>query len=266
MAKRQNPKGRSINEPKHIRLYEWELSCPAYRALHPYARSLLVEFLRRFNGSNNGEIHLSILEAKKALGQGRKAAERGLAELQKYGWVKITKKGLFTVRESERDATEWAVTREPVGNGSATKDYMKWTQDMIQQKQRAVLPRDTLRAPRGHGHQSGKGQKRIDRAPRGHGKAPIGIIDRAPRGHTYNLPGNAARPAHATPTQEQARHERRASEMRLHEVHAQGESIKARFYSAVFICTLLQRRPSRMATTPSGFSRIPYARPRQRVF
>lgn len=123
MMAKHNAKGRSKGT-KYVKLDKWMLDTEAYRSLHPYARALLVEFDYRFNGANNSRIHMGVREAQKVLGVGRKAAYRGLRELLDRGFIVVTKKGFFTVRE----ATEYRLTwRANVGD-RPTKEFRLWGQ------------------------------------------------------------------------------------------------------------------------------------------
>jgi len=118
-------RGRSRRDAKHVRLYEFELASDAFRSLSPAARALLIEFRRRYNGDNN-RIHMSVRTAAKSLASGKTTASRALSELLDRGFVRLGKKGRFTVRQGERDASEYALTNEPIGSKPASKDYMSW--------------------------------------------------------------------------------------------------------------------------------------------
>jgi len=118
-------RGRSRRDAKHVRLYEFELASDAFRSLSPAGRALLIEFRRRYNGDHN-RIHMSVRTAAKALASGKTTASRALCELLDRGLVRLCKKGRFTVRQGERDASEYALTNEPVGSEPASKDYMSW--------------------------------------------------------------------------------------------------------------------------------------------
>ena len=51
-----NATGRSKPGGKHVRLYWWLIESPAYRHLSCYGRALLVEFIYRHSGDNNGRV------------------------------------------------------------------------------------------------------------------------------------------------------------------------------------------------------------------
>lgn len=134
-----NATGRSKSGPKHVRLYEFELNCAAYKALSVYGRAVLVELRRRFNGSNNGNIVLSVRQAATALGCHRDTAAKALDECVATGWAKRNTKAGFNWKSGT--ATTWYLTNEPIGDETATKDYMRWQPE---KKQTAVLRDRTL--------------------------------------------------------------------------------------------------------------------------
>ena len=52
---------------RFIQMFEWELSCPAYRYLSVYGRALLIEFRRLYYPGKNGKIPMSVRHAAKLL-------------------------------------------------------------------------------------------------------------------------------------------------------------------------------------------------------
>ena len=122
MAK-ANRKGRN-DGAKHVRMYWWLLDCPAYRHLSCYGRALLIEFIYRHNGENNGRVLLSVREAANRLGVAFNTALKALAELQDKGFIRLVKAGSFNLKR--RHATEWTLTMFAVGDIKPTKDFMNW--------------------------------------------------------------------------------------------------------------------------------------------
>ena len=122
MAK-ANRKGRN-DGAKHVRMYWWLLDCPAYRHLSCYGRALLIEFIYRHTGGNNGSIVMSVREAADRLGVALNTALKALAELQDKGFIRTAKAGSFT--HKRRHATEWTLTMFTVGDTKPTKDFMDW--------------------------------------------------------------------------------------------------------------------------------------------
>lgn len=71
-GRRVNATGRSIGgDGHHVRFYQWELKSPAYRSLSLGARALLIELKSLYNGSNNGDLFLSVREAARRLNCGK---------------------------------------------------------------------------------------------------------------------------------------------------------------------------------------------------
>ena len=96
-SSRTLPNGRNKTEP-FVMLPRYMLNSPAYRSLGCEARALLVEMKALYNGRNNGELHMSVREAQKRLGVGRKLAEKALAELRDRGFIAVVQKGSFSCK------------------------------------------------------------------------------------------------------------------------------------------------------------------------
>ncbi len=118
-----NAKGRN-DGAKHVRMYWWLLDCTAYRHLSCYGRALLIEFIYRHTGGNNGSVIMSVREAADRLGDAINTALKALAELQDKGFIRLAKAGSFNLKR--RHATEWTLTMFAVGDIKPTKDFMNW--------------------------------------------------------------------------------------------------------------------------------------------
>ena len=103
-------KGRSKNRGKFVALGDGMLTSEAWRSLSGSAIKYYVELRRRFNGMNNGELHLSLEQANKHLGMARDTVLRVQQELVDKGFVRMTRRGGF----HQRLATTWALTDESV--------------------------------------------------------------------------------------------------------------------------------------------------------
>ncbi len=120
--------------PKFAAIYLWEMDTPAYRHLSVYGRALLIEFRRKYNPSNNGDIAMSALDAARLLGCHKDTAFKALKELVDKGWTRPTQTGSFHWKTDAdgrkyRNATTFRITNQPIGLGMgtpATKEYMKW--------------------------------------------------------------------------------------------------------------------------------------------
>ncbi len=121
-------------KPKWVQIHFWELDLPAYLHLSTGARALLIEFRRKFNGSNNGDIAMSVREAARLLGCHKDTAVKALREVEEKGWIRPMEKGSFHMKSEAggrkfRAATTWRLTNHPISLGvdtPATKEYIKW--------------------------------------------------------------------------------------------------------------------------------------------
>ena len=138
MSKTAN-NGRRKGESKHVRHYEYMLASQAYRSLSCYARCLLTELGRRYNGDNNGDIPLSIREAAELLNCHKDTASKAFRELEDRGFVRTHIKGAFNVKV--RLATTWILTEYRYDDQPPTKEFMKWRPP---EKQNTVLTNRTV--------------------------------------------------------------------------------------------------------------------------
>lgn len=86
------------------------MDSPAWRSLSPNARCVWMEVMRRYNGSNNGDIALSCREASELCNIGKDTAARAFKELQDAGFIKVDTIAGF--RNKHRVSTRWVVTHE----------------------------------------------------------------------------------------------------------------------------------------------------------
>jgi len=97
----------------------------AYRTLKPGPRALLWEIIRRFNGSNNGQIGLGVREAAKSLSVSKDTASSYFLTLIEHGFIRSTHPGGFNMKDpSSRRATEWRLTWKPTDSITPTKDFL----------------------------------------------------------------------------------------------------------------------------------------------
>ncbi len=117
------PNGRN-QQSRFVKLEHFEMNCPAYRLMSLAGRASLMEFRRRYDGGNNGEISLSVRELAGLLNCSINTAHKAIKELERLGWVKAAVKGTFTCKT--RYATTWILTNQPLGNELPTKEYARW--------------------------------------------------------------------------------------------------------------------------------------------
>lgn len=102
------------------------LKSQAWRSLSGAAVKVFLELHTRFNGGNNGRLHLSMNEAAEALGIGKATAQRAFQELQEKGFIVLSKPGNWY----HRQAHEWRLTMKPVqtsiGKKAATNEWHSW--------------------------------------------------------------------------------------------------------------------------------------------
>jgi hypothetical protein len=92
---------------------------PAFRALSGPAMKVWWELRCRYNGGNNGRLHLSMSEAAKLLGLSKTTVARAFAELEAAGFIVKTREGQWY----GRIAHEWRCTDIPMNGAAATRDW-----------------------------------------------------------------------------------------------------------------------------------------------
>jgi hypothetical protein len=112
---------------RHVQLPEWLQSSEAWATLKPGPRALYVELKRRYNGVNNGRIHLSHRDAAKALNAHRNTVGSWFEELQKRGFIRMTQ-GPHLGPSGIGKASMWALDEEATPDMKpALKRFMSWT-------------------------------------------------------------------------------------------------------------------------------------------
>lgn len=110
--------------PKHVRLYWWLLRSEAYLSLSPRARCLLVELYAAYNGSNNGDVFLSVRDAAERLNVGKTTIAPCFHELEGRGFIRAYQRGNFAWKLGH--ATTWVLTEYELAGQPPTKDFMSW--------------------------------------------------------------------------------------------------------------------------------------------
>lgn len=124
MARKTDQKGRSKNDAPHVRLYHSIMATTAWQHTSLGARCLLLEIVRRWNGSNNGEIFISVREAAGLLGVHRNTAVGLFHELDAKGFTAVTSIGHFKVKGGP--ATARRLTWIRWNNQPPTREYDRW--------------------------------------------------------------------------------------------------------------------------------------------
>ncbi|MDN3645776.1 hypothetical protein QWY75_06115 [Pontixanthobacter aestiaquae] len=134
--KKPNATGRNDTE-RFVKLDEWMLRSKSYRLLSAPARALLVEFLRLYNGSNNGHLWISQRDAALAIGvRQHSTAAKYIDELIERGFLKIMVPGSFN--NKTRHATTYALTMHKIGEAQPTKEFMDEKLLSKEEKRRAA--------------------------------------------------------------------------------------------------------------------------------
>ena len=125
-----------------VRFLSPDRSCPSECPLTGVKRTLrqTPAHRRRFNGRNNGELHLTAEEVKTTLSMGTNTFVRVQRELQEKGFIRMTRQGGF----HQRLPTLWALTDEPVGTKLPSHAYKSWTsekQNIIAETATTSLPK-----------------------------------------------------------------------------------------------------------------------------
>ena len=146
-----NAKGRNTRDDRHVRLYHWLLNSDAWINLSPPAFKILAGIWKRNNGENNGRIPYSVRDAE-AIGISKSTAARALQELQEKGFIRMTADSTFSLKTKE--AREWELTAEPVGDNLPAKDFMRWrnlehspTSGTVQSHQRDSAQQNCSKTP-----------------------------------------------------------------------------------------------------------------------
>lgn len=122
------------------------LDCAAWRALPPQARALYLELKRRYNGSNNGQIALSVRDGADLCRINRDTVGKSFKLLEGLGFIELVTPGSFTLKV--RHAAEWRLTSETCNATGAlpSKAFMQWPRKPPSQIQNTV-PNQGLNGP-----------------------------------------------------------------------------------------------------------------------
>lgn len=76
-----------VTQPQEVRIYAWELRHPAYAALEPVARALLVELRSLERPFSVPVVSISVREARSRLNVTQRPVERAFKALLLHGWI-----------------------------------------------------------------------------------------------------------------------------------------------------------------------------------
>lgn len=120
-------KGKRSQDGQYVPMPYAVLKSTAWRSLSGAAVKIWFELHARYNGGNNGRLHLSMNEAAKNLGIGKATAQRGFLELQEKGFIALESPGNWYSRR----AHDWRLTTKPMqttkGKETPTNDWRSWS-------------------------------------------------------------------------------------------------------------------------------------------
>src|SRR5262249_44800123 len=129
-------------------------SCPAWRAMSPYAREVYRVLKSRYgpNIKNNGRIYLSDRDGAEETGFNKDTVGRALRELQHYGFTVMTKAGCLGL-DGKGISPHWRLTELGYMHEPPTRDFQKWDGELfheqksprhyMRKKQKPVRPNRT---------------------------------------------------------------------------------------------------------------------------
>lgn len=140
-------RARSAPVAPHVRLYAWELSCPAYRTLDPVARVLLVELRALYRPSSGAEVFLSVREAMSRTGVTQRPVQNAFKALLDRGWIEEASAGSFDQKTGSGRARSFLLSNiGPAGDEvDAKRTYMRW-QPESEPRKNTVAPDATPRS------------------------------------------------------------------------------------------------------------------------
>lgn len=112
--------------PPFVRLFNYVIDSPGYRALSMVGRAALIEVARLYNGMNNGQLALSARDLGDRIGKSKSTAARALIELEDMGFIETVRMGRFSQRN--RKACEYRLTffRCDVSHALPSKAFFKY--------------------------------------------------------------------------------------------------------------------------------------------
>ncbi len=115
-------KGRSKSQGQYLVIPYTMAHSLAWRSLSGPAVKLYIELRSRYNGSNNGDLSVSLDEAARRLGIGKATASRAFKELESKGFIKMNRRGEWYGRR----ATTYFVTDCSYDGHPPKNTWQKW--------------------------------------------------------------------------------------------------------------------------------------------
>lgn len=121
---KKHMKAKGRNSPNFIMVRHDVYDSFAWKGLSCASVRVWLEIMRRYNGSNNGEMSLSCREAAIICGIGKGTAKRCFDELLEKGFIKVTENSSFNYKMKR--ARRWAATHEPYAGKMASNEWRNW--------------------------------------------------------------------------------------------------------------------------------------------
>ena len=127
-----NAKGRQ-KKPSFFGMRRDIYKSDAFQTLRSPAKVIYWELRQRFRknpntgSSNNGEISLSVREAKKVANAAQNTVQAALQQLQRHGLIRINNKGYFT----NMHATTFILTDEPFDGKPPTNEWRTFKKSTV---------------------------------------------------------------------------------------------------------------------------------------
>jgi hypothetical protein len=86
------------------------VNTPAWRSLSGWAMAAYIDLAANYNGTNNGELYLSIRKFTEGRDCSPATAARAIAELIDKGFVEVTHNSGFNVKDHKRQARTFRLT------------------------------------------------------------------------------------------------------------------------------------------------------------
>jgi hypothetical protein len=171
------------------------LASLAWRSLSLPARCTLIELLRIYNGTNNGQLGMAVRYLAERLNCSKDTASRALNELEEKGFIRTQKVGVF----GRPMGSEYNVTmrRNDVNSDPPSNEFMRWKPDPSPTTRTVpvsapVRPQGPTVRPRGQSatklqeqsdHKDSKGPFGTNPSPcnRTHIHLTMGVVDAASR-------------------------------------------------------------------------------------
>lgn len=117
--------GRNAGSTGFVMLENYVFDSLAFRTMKVGPRALLLELIRRHNGSNNGSIALGVRAAAQLLDVSKDTASKYFGVLIERGFIAPARLGGFNMKDPQsRRSTEWRLTWIKTSCTAATKDFL----------------------------------------------------------------------------------------------------------------------------------------------